>query len=123
MKINKANIPVVMNDNGTVLRSQKHFGDLTATYNEIPAGTDFGPLLHGLKNNHCHCTHYGTVLDGAIRISYDNGNEELITSGDLFYIPAGHTARVEKDLKIVIFSTIKEHSEVINHVVKQMVRI
>ncbi|MBS2213889.1 hypothetical protein KEM09_20945 [Carboxylicivirga mesophila] len=121
MKINKANIPVVMNDNGTILRSQKNFGELTATYNEIPAGTNFGPLLQGLKNNQCHCTHYGTVLDGAIRISYDNGTEELITSGDLFYIPAGHTARVEKDLKIVIFSTIKEHSEVIDHVVKQMV--
>ncbi len=121
MKINKENIPVVLNRNGTILRSQKDFGELTATYNEIPAGTNLEPFLKGLKNNHCHSEHYGTVLEGAIRINYTNGNEEVLSSGDLFYIPAGHTARVEQDLKIIIFSTIKEHSEVIKHVVQQMV--
>ncbi|WP_439182077.1 hypothetical protein [Carboxylicivirga taeanensis] len=120
MKINKETIPTVMNKAGMLLRSLQNFGTMTVTYNELPAGTNFSPLLKGLKNNHCHSTHYGTVLEGAIRINYQDGTEELICQGDLFYIPAGHTAFVEKDLKIIVFSTSKEHHEVMNHVVKQI---
>ncbi|MCG8582250.1 MAG: cupin domain-containing protein [Bacteroidales bacterium] len=123
MKINRNAIPVVMEDSGTVLRSQKNIGKMTASYNEMAAGTDFAPHLKGLKNNHCHCSHYGTVLEGAIRITYDNGEDEQINEGDVFFIPAGHTAKVMKDLKIIVFSTIKEHNEVINHVVKSIANV
>lgn len=120
MKITKNEIPVVMDESGILLRSMQHFGNMTVTYNELPAGTNFTPLLKGLKHNQCHCTHYGTVLQGSLRISYHDGTEELLSQGDLFYILAGHTAKVEEDLKIIVFSNSKEHNEVINHVIKQM---
>ncbi|WP_430814321.1 cupin domain-containing protein [Carboxylicivirga sp. RSCT41] len=120
MKINKEEIPVIMSGSGTVLRSQKHLGKMTASYNEMTAGTDFGPHLRGLKKDHCHCSHYGAVLEGTLLITYDNGEEELIKDGDIFYIPPGHSAKVERDLKIIVFSTTKEHTEVLNHVVKSI---
>jgi len=120
MKINKNDLPIVLEGSGKKMRSLQGFGNMTITYNEIPAGTDFTPLLKGLKNNNCHCSHYGTVLEGVMKICYDNGKEEDIVGGDMFYIPSGHTVSVQEDLKIIIFSTTKEHHEVLTHVGKMM---
>ncbi|MBC2839525.1 hypothetical protein [Robiginitalea sp. SC105] len=120
MKINKENIPVTMEAPGTVMRALPGFGGMTVAFHELPKGTDFTPLLKGLKNDSCHCPHWGYILEGAMRAIYDDGKEELLESGDLFYLPAGHTAIVEKDLKIMDFSPTKELDEVMSHIGKVM---
>ena len=96
---------------------------MTAAFNELPAGTDVGPLLQGLKNNSCHCPHWGYIVDGAIRITYDDGTMELLTAGDVFYLPPGHTGIVEEDLKILDFSPEKELNEVMGHIAKRMAEL
>lgn len=53
-------------------------------------------------------------------VKYDNGTEERLTTGDVFYLPPGHTAIVEKDLKLIDFNPTKEFSEVMNHIAKKM---
>lgn len=62
----------------------------------------------------------GYVLKGSIRIIYNDGVEELIEAKDIFYLPAGHTDVVEKDIKFVEFSPTKEFDEVMVHVGKKM---
>jgi hypothetical protein len=120
MKIKKESIPVTMESPGTIMRSVSGYGGMTAAFNELPAGTDISPLLQGLKNNSCHCPHWGYIVEGAILIKYDNGTEELLTAGDVFYLPPGHTGIVEKDLKILDFSPEKELNEVMTHIAKRM---
>lgn len=120
MKIKKEAIPVTMESPGTIMRSVSGYGGMTAAFNELPAGTDISPLLQGLKNNSCHCPHWGYIVEGAILIKYDNGTEELLTAGDVFYLPPGHTGIVEKDLKILDFSPEKELNEVMTHIAKRM---
>ncbi len=63
MKIKKEEIPVTMEAPGTIMRGLPGYGGMTVAYNEIPAGTDFSPLLQGLKNNSCHCPHWGYVVE------------------------------------------------------------
>ena len=120
MKIKKEDIPVTMEASGTIMRRLPGYGGMTVAFNEVPAGTDFAPLLQGLKNDSCHCPHWGYVVEGAIRVKYDDGQNELVSEGDIFYLPAGHTAVVEKDLKYLEFSPEKEFKEVMDHIANKV---
>jgi hypothetical protein len=120
MKIKKEEIPVTMEGPGTTMRGLPGLGGMTVAFNEIPAGTDFSPLLEGLKNNSCHCPHWGYVVGGSLLIKYDDGTEETLNEGDVFYLPPGHTAIVQKDLKFLDFSPEKELNEVMSHIAKKM---
>ena len=120
MKINKEAIPVTMEGPGTTMRTLPGYGGMTVAFNELPAGTDFTPLLQGLANNSCHCPHWGYIVKGAVRLIYDDGTEELTRAGEVFYWPAGHTAIVEEDVQIIDFSPDKEFSELMDHVARKM---
>ena len=123
MKINKEDIPVSMQTEDSIMRFIPGYGGMTIGYNEIPAGTDITPLLQGLENDSCHCPHWGYLIDGSIRVKYDDGKEELINTGDVFYLPPGHTAIVEKDMKFLDFSPEKEMHEVMEHMGKRMAEL
>lgn len=120
MKISKEAIPVRMESPGTVMRTLPGYGGMTVAFNEMPAGTDIAPLLEGLEHNSCQCPHWGYVVEGAVLIKYDNGTEEKLNAGDVFYLPPGHTAIVEKDLKMIDFSPEEEFKQVMNHIEKKL---
>ncbi len=120
MKLNFDDIPVLMEGPDTLMRRQSGFGNLDVTYSELPQGTDFTPLLEGLSNDSCHCTHWGYMIQGAFRIIYDDGSEEVLKAGDVFYLPAGHTAVVEEDVKCIMFSPDQDHDDVLTHAMNKM---
>jgi hypothetical protein len=120
MKINKEEIPVAMQAPGTIMRNMKGWGGMTVAFNELPTGTDFTPLLEGLENNSCQCPHWGYVTEGELLLKYDDGTEETVASGDVFYMQPGHTAMVKKDLKMIEFSPERELDVVMEHVGKKM---
>ncbi|NNE77944.1 MAG: hypothetical protein HKN31_12835 [Pricia sp.] len=123
MKINKKDIPVTMEAPGTIMRALHDYGGMTVCFNELPKGTDFTPLLEGLTNDSCHCPHWGYITEGKILIKYDDGKEETVSAGEVFYWPAGHTAIVQEDVKLIDFSPSKEFNEVITHVGKKMAEL
>ena len=120
MKVKKEDIPVTMEAPGTIMRGLPGYGGMTAAFNELSAGTDFAPVLQGLKNNSCQCPHWGYIIEGVITMKYDDGKEERLTAGDVFYMPPGHTGIVEKDLKMIDFSPEKELKEVMDHIANKM---
>ncbi len=123
MKRNKTELPVALEGPGTILRMQDHFGGMTVCFNELPKGTDFTPLLKGLQNDSCHCPHWGYVLSGKLLVKYDQGQEEILAGGDIYYLPMGHTAVVQEDIKFIEFSPTKEFQEVMAHVGKKMAEL
>ena len=123
MKIKKEDIPAVMEAPGTVIRTLKGLDGFTVAYNDVPKGLDFTPFLKGLENDMCHCPHLGYVFEGTIRVIYNDGSEELITAGDVFHLPAGHTAIVEEDLKFLEFNPSKEYDEVLENIGKRMAEL
>jgi uncharacterized cupin superfamily protein len=102
MKIKKEEIPVAMEAPGTIMRNLKGYGGMTVAFNELPAGTDFSPLLQGLTNNSCQCPHWVYMVEGELQVKYDDGAEETLTAGDVFYMPPGHTAVVASKLLLLL---------------------
>ncbi|SKB84056.1 cupin domain-containing protein [Maribacter arcticus] len=123
MKVSKKNIPVTMEGPGTIMRTKDNFGGMTVGFNELPKGTDFTPLLKGLENDSCHCPHWGYILSGKLLVKYTDGTEEILTDDDVYFLPKGHTAIVQEDIKMIEFSPSKELSEVMAHVGKKMAEL
>ncbi|MCP9800138.1 hypothetical protein KBY67_04995 [Synechococcus sp. RedBA-s] len=48
-----------------------------------------------------------------------NGVQETVNANDLLHWPPGHSAKVNSDAKIVMFSPQNEHSHVINHMIEK----
>jgi hypothetical protein len=113
-------IPVLMEGPGTLMLRQSNLGQMDVTYIELPKGTDFTPLLKGLANDCCHCPHWGYIIQGVFRISYKDGAEDILKAGDAFYVPPGHTAFVDEDLKCIMFSPDKEHGDVLTHAMNNL---
>ena len=126
MRIAKNDIPVRINAPGAVARQKMNFGDATGygkisgEYFTLGAGADISPLLKGLEGDLCQSPHWGYLLQGELTVSYADGTQEVIRSGDLFYWPAGHTVRAGADSEIILFSPQDEHSKVIDHILRKM---
>ncbi|MCY1720282.1 hypothetical protein OU798_08000 [Prolixibacteraceae bacterium Z1-6] len=123
MKIKKEDITVVKETPGMILRKQEGFGGHTIAYHELPKGTDFTPLLKGLTNDLCHCPHWGYLFEGSMQIIYHDGSEEVISAGEAFYLPGGHTLIVKEDIKLMDFSPTTELNEVFANVEKRMTEL
>jgi mannose-6-phosphate isomerase-like protein (cupin superfamily) len=116
MKSNIKEIPIAHESLGEMVRGQD-WGGMTSAYMEYPAGLDFTPLLEGLENNYCQCPHWGFVIEGRILVTYQDGSQETVEAGQLYYWPSGHTILVEEAVRMVEFSPHEDMMEVLGNVV------
>jgi mannose-6-phosphate isomerase-like protein (cupin superfamily) len=75
------------------------WGEFTAYFERITAGTDYSPSYES-----CDCPHLGYVFKGKIRFVYKDGRDEVVTAGEMYYAPPGHTFAVLEDAETVEFS-------------------
>jgi ribosomal protein L16 Arg81 hydroxylase len=55
-----------------------------------------------------------------MRVKYDDGTEEVLNAGDVFYLPAGHIGIIDEDTKVIEFNPEKEFGELGEHIAKKM---
>lgn len=126
MRIARNDVPVKIDLPGAVARQQKGFGEATGygamagEYFSLGAGTDIAPLLRGLRDHHCHAPHWGYLLEGELTVTYTDGALEQVRGGDLFYWPPGHTVKVGADAEVILFSPLREHAEVMEHMLRKI---
>ena len=95
-------------------------GGMTVALMELPANIDATPLLIGLPDGKCPCPHWGYVLRGSMHLAYTDGTEEVVSAGDVFYFPRGHTGwTTDEDVAWVEISPTDEYAEVMAHVAKR----
>jgi hypothetical protein len=120
MHLSKDDIPVRLSVPGATARQLPNFGEPEGTfgveYFSLATGTDMAPLLAGLADDMCHAEHWGYLTAGTVVVDYLDGTAERLTSGEVFYWPAGHTVRVEADAELIMFSPQVEHGEVMEHI-------
>lgn len=126
MRIAKQDIPVKVDAPGAVARQQLDFGNASgyeqigAEYFSMAAGTDLAGLLEGLEDDVCQSPHWGYLIQGEVTVSYSDGTEEVVRSGDLFYWPPGHSVRVGEDAEVILFSPQHEHTPVMEHINRKL---
>jgi hypothetical protein len=126
MRVAKDDVEVRMEIPGAVIRQRRGFGDvsgfdmISGEYFTLSAGVDTTPLFQGLEGNLCQCPHWGFVLRGQITTTDADGEQETVNAKDLFYWPAGHNVRVDEDAEIVMFSPQREHTLVIDHMIRMV---
>lgn len=125
MRIAKEDVPVRINVPGAIARQKTDFGDVTGygkiggEYFSLGEGTDITELLKGLEGDLCQCPHWGYVLLGKLTITFSDGHVEVVSGNDLFYWPPGHTIKADQETEMVLFSPQREHSQVIDHILKK----
>ena len=119
MRSNVENLPIAHPALGEMIRGQD-WGGMTSAYMEYPTGLDFTPLLKGLERDRCQCPHWGYVIEGSIRVTYEDGSEEVVGAGEIYYWPSGHTVVVEEAIRMVEFSPHDQMSQVLAHVVGKL---
>ena len=85
------------------------WGDYTAYFERIPASTDYTAFY-----DRCECPHMGYVFKGKLLFVHSNGNEEVVSAGEMYYIPPGHVFHVLEDAETVEFSpslAYRQHME------------
>lgn len=124
MHISKHEIPTKVNAPGAVARQLPDFGvacgALGAEYFTMDAGTDLAPLLEGLTSDACHSAHWGYLIGGGVVVTYHDGHIERCVTGDVFYWPAGHSVRVDRDAEVILFSPQVEHTQVMDHILAKL---
>ena len=87
---------------------------------DLPAGTDFRPLLAGLPGDRCSCPHYGYVLEGSITVEYADGTRETTSAGEVYYWPGGHTGWTDDGVVFLEWSPTAEIQPVLEHIANQL---
>jgi hypothetical protein len=119
MRQSKDCLPVTMNLPGVRI-SSANWGGMFVCLSQFAKGTDFTPVLQGLKDDMCQCPHWGYLLKGAMRIRYADGTEERLAAGDLYYMQHGHTGWAEEDTELVEFSPQNEMDVTLRHITAQV---
>jgi hypothetical protein len=125
MRIAKEYIDVEMEIPDAVIRQRTDFGDATGLgkisgeYFRLSAGVDTTPLFEGLEGDLCQCPHCGFVLRGQLTTTDAGGAQEMVNANELFHWPPGHNVRVDADAEIIMFTPQRQHSHVINHMLKR----
>lgn len=126
MRMAKDDVRVMMEIPGAKVRLQPGFGDvsgydkISGEYFTLSAGVDTTPLFEGLEGNLCQSPHWGFVLSGQITMTDAKGTKETVKTHDLFYWPPGHNVKVDQDAEIIMFSPEREHTLVVNHMLKKV---
>jgi len=124
MRINKQDIPTVIDAPGAVARQIGGFGEaaepMAGEYFSLGAGADIAPLLEGLPGDVCDAPHWGYLLEGVVVVTYADGTSDTVVGGDLFHWPPGHTVRVEADAEVILFSPTHAHRAVMDHMKAKM---
>ncbi|SKB46987.1 SnoaL-like domain-containing protein [Salegentibacter holothuriorum] len=101
---------------GNMINYVEGWGGMVVAINEPPAGTDFAPLLIGQKDDLCQVPHWGYLEKGKLQAKYKDRPTEIISKGEVFYMPPGHTAKVIEDARIIDFSPEEEMMELMEDI-------
>lgn len=93
------------------------WGDYTAYFERIAAGTDYSAYY-----DRCDVPHWGYVFKGKLRFVYADGREEIVSAGEMYYVPPGHTFQVLEDAETVEFSPTSEYRQHLERVANAMAR-
>ena len=68
------------------------------------AGLDTAEWFADLPDGACQEPHWGYCLQGTVTMRYTDGQTEVISAGEAYYIRPGHNAHIDDDAEFVEFT-------------------
>jgi len=119
MRCQMKNLPLV-EDYGEDFRGRQiEWGGMIVSYETFPKGIDATPLFKGLPGDMCQSSHWGYIFKGRMRVKRPDGDEVLQT-GDVYYLEPGHIPVFEKDTEVLEFSPTAEYKKTVEIVARNM---
>ena len=63
----------------------------------------------GLPDDRCQCDHWEYVFKGSFRVTYLDGDEEIITTGQAYHLRPGHFVQTLEPVELLELSPVEEH--------------
>ena len=114
MHVDKKSLPVETLVQGYETRLVE-WGEYTAYFERTASGTDWRDLYEW-----CECPHFGYVFRGKLRFVHRDGSEEVISAGEMYYVPPGHTFQVLEAAETVEFSPTAEYERHMEKVARNL---
>jgi hypothetical protein len=90
-------------------------GGMTIALESWNAGLDTAEWFAELPGGACQEPHWGYCLKGKVTMRYADGQTDVISAGDAYYIRPGHNAHIDEDAEFVEF-TLADQTPGINTV-------
>jgi hypothetical protein len=85
-------------------------GGIRIAFESMPAHLppDQSPFK-GLPDDRCQCDHWGYVFKGSFRVTYLDGPEEVIGTGEAYHPRPGHFVQTIEPVELLELSPVEEH--------------
>ena len=85
-------------------------GEIRIAFETMPAHfpPDESPF-RGLPGDRCQCDHWGYVFKGSFRVTYTDGTEEVIRTGEAYHLRPGHFVQTLQPVELLELSPVEEH--------------
>ncbi|HKC29739.1 MAG TPA: hypothetical protein VKB75_17110 [Jatrophihabitans sp.] len=97
-----------LQDLGPVASRDAQLADFAVSVTTFKEDADMAPILAPLPTHSCQCPHWGVLRAGRATVRYDDGREETIEPGDLYYMTPGHVPVFQAGTELIMFSPAEE---------------
>ncbi len=102
MRAVKTDLPLLVQDGKSYGRYME-WGDMDVAWESWQAGRDSTAVFKKLPGGSCQVPHWGYMIKGRMRLKYAD-HDEVINSGEVFYMQPGHIPVTEEDCELVWFA-------------------
>lgn len=96
-------------------------GDFRIAFESMPA--EFPPdeaPFKGLPDDRCQCDHWGYLFEGSFRVTYADGEEEIVHAGEAYHLRPGHFVQTLESVRLFELSPLEEHDRTLAVVARNL---
>jgi hypothetical protein len=110
MRAARTELPILAEMPGFTSRLT-HCGELDVAVETLAGGRDSTELFRrAFPDGRCQVPHWGYLVKGRMRVRYPD-HEEVISAGEVWYMPPGHIPMTEEDVENVVFTLTGEYEK------------
>jgi hypothetical protein len=96
-------------------------GGIRIAFESMPAQfpPDESPFK-GLPNDRCQCDHWGYVFKGSFRVTYKDGPDEIVRTGEAYHLRPGHFVQTIEPVELLELSPVAEHDRTMATIARNM---
>jgi hypothetical protein len=96
-------------------------GGLRIAFESMPAQfpPDESPFK-GLQDDRCQCDHWGYLLKGSFRVTYNDEPDEVVHAGEAYHLRPGHFVQTIEPVELIELSPVEEHDRTMATIARNM---